>query len=467
MMKRMTAILLALMLLTPFAFATEGTTGSRVLAKVDDKEILQSDADLLMPSFVNYNYVSSASDYQTVVTYLVQQEVLNRKIADMKFDQFTAEEETALRNEANKEWEAALDQYVKQYLSEDTDAARAKTREEGVAFYTSRGLTEEKLFDSCKYNASVDKMRNYLVGNYEPSEEEINTLFNEVGANYQAQYEGNIAMYETMTQLSGQESWYTPEGYRGIIHILLKVDPAVLEQYTAMQAAYEEQAKAGEKAAQPEASAQPEATTDADPVTEPVTEQQVNDARQAVLDSKKKEIDDIYDRLANGEKFEDLIKQYGEDPGMEREDFLKNGYSVHKDSAIYDPVFTKAAFSDKMQKVGDVSDPAVGTFGIHILKYQRDVPSGLVMTDNIRTEIVNYLKAKKEAAAFEEAITGWEKALTITYNQENIDLASKEAVERLAKEEAESAAPAGVEAVPAGDATEAPAAPEATAAPGN
>ena len=70
MLKRITAFLIALMLLTPFAFASE--SGSRVLAKVDDKEILQSDADLLMPSFVNYRYVSSAADYQTVVTYLVQ-----------------------------------------------------------------------------------------------------------------------------------------------------------------------------------------------------------------------------------------------------------------------------------------------------------------------------------------------------------------------------------------------------------
>lgn len=463
MMKRMTALMLALLMLTPFAFATGDTAASRVLATVEDKEILQSDVDLLMPRFVGYNYVSSETDYQTVVTYLVQQEVLRRKIADMKFDQFTAEEETALRNETSQEWGAALDQYVQQYLSEDTEAARAKTREEAVAFYESRGLTEEKLFDSRKYNASVDKMRNYLVGNYEPTEEEVTTLFNEVGAKYQAQYEGNVAMYETMTQLSGQKSWYTPEGYRGIIHILLKVDSAVLEQYTAMQAAYEEQAKAGEQPAEPKAT---EGTEGADPVTEPVTEQQVNEARQAVLDSKKKEIDDIYDRLANGEKFEDLIKQYGEDPGMEREDFLRDGYSVHKDSAIYDPAFTRGAFSEKMNKVGDVSDPVVGTFGIHILQYHRDVPSGLVMTDDIRSEIVTYLKAQKEAAAFEEAITGWQKTLAINYNQENIDLASKEAAARLAEEEAQTAAPQGVEAVPAGDSTAAPAE-EPTAAPGN
>lgn len=461
MMKRMIALVLALMLLAPFAFATEGEPADRVLAKVGDKEILQAEADRLMPGFVNYNYVSSAADYQTVVTFLVQQEVLRRKIADMKFDQFTAEEETALRNEAKQEWETALDQYVQQYLSEDTEEARAKTREEGVAFYASRGLTEEKLFDSSKYNASVDKMRNYLVGDYAPTEEEINDVFNEVGAQYQAQYEGNVAMYETMTQLSGQKSWYTPEGYRGIIHILLRVDPEVLEQYTAMQAAYEEQAAAGGQPA--DAEGQPKAT---DPVTEPVTEEQVAEAKQAVLNAKKAEIDDIYDRLANGESFEELIRQYGEDPGMEDENRLRDGYSVHKDSAIYDPAFTKAAFSDKMNKVGDVSDPVVGSFGIHILKYQRDVPSGLVMTDDIRSEIESYLKSRKEATAFDEAITSWEKALPITYEQANIDLASKEAAARIAEEEKQSAAPQGVEAVPAGDSTTAPAE-EPTAAPGS
>ena len=190
-----------------------------------------------------------------------------------------------------------------------------------------------------------------------------------------------------------------------------------------------------------------------------------------MLDSKKKEIDDIYDRLANGEKFEDLIKEYGEDPGMERENFLRDGYSVHKDSAIYDPAFTKGAFSEKMKKVGDVSDPVVGTYGIHILKYQRDVPSGLIMTDDIRNEIVTYLKAKKEAAAFDQAIADWQKGMSVSYNQENIDLASKEAAARIAEEEKQSAAPDTVEAVPAQDEKSAPqgdatAAPEATLTPG-
>lgn len=474
MMKRLIALLLALMLCAPAVLAASDAA-PRVLATVEGKEILQSEADQIMPTFVSFQYVESAADYQTVVKYLVQQEVLRRKVADMQFDQFTAEEETALRNEAAVEWEEGIASYVSYYLSEDTEDARAKAREEAIAFYNGRGMTEESLFESRKFNASVDKMRTYLVGDYQPAEEEINTVFQTVGEQYRAQYEGNVGMYETMTQLSGQKSWYVPEGYRGITHILLRVDSALTETYTATQAAFEEQERAAETTAAPQdaATAAPQdasATAAPETVTEPVTAEQVEEARKAVLAAKQKEIDDIYARLAKGESFEALIKEYGEDPGMEQEEYLANGYSVHKDSAIYDPAFTKGAFSEKMAKVGDVSDPVVSGFGIHILYYLRDVPSGLVMTDEIREEIASYLRARKEAEAFEKAITDWEATMTIAYNQENIDAASKEAADRIAQEEAEAAAQSGPEAVPSDEGTpsaETAAPAEATAAPAN
>ena len=39
-------------------------------------------------------------------------------------------------------------------------------------------------------------------------------------------------------------------------------------------------------------------------------------------------------------------------------DNLRDGYPVHKESIVYDPAFTSAAFSDRMNRVGDVSNPS-------------------------------------------------------------------------------------------------------------
>ena len=182
-----------------------------------------------------------------------------------------------------------------------------------------------------------------------------------------------------------------------------------------------------------------------------------------MLDSRKVVIDEIYDRLVNGESFENLIVEFGEDPGMQDETNLQNGYMVHKDSILWDPAFTAGAFSDRMQKVGDYSDPVVGSHGIHILKYLRDVPSGLLMTDAIHDEIALYLTQNKENEVFDQAFKSWEETIAITYDTASIEQASKEAAERIAAqeaEEAETAAPA-LEAVPSeggeAEATQAPA----------
>ena len=163
---------------------------------------------------------------------------------------------------------------------------------------------------------------------------------------------------------------------------------------------------------------------------EEVTLQMIEDAGQAVLDSVKTQTDEIYAKLANGESFESLIALYGQDPGMQNPQTLADGYSVHKDSILWDPVFTQTAFSDKMVNAGDVSDPVIGSSGVHILKYLRDVPSGLIMTDAIRAEIIDYLKAVKENDAIMTAIADWTSQYQITYNEENI-LAATEAAKAL------------------------------------
>lgn len=437
-MKRFTALLLALLLTVPFAFAGE-TAADRTLATVGEVQIKQSDVDLLMPTFVNQQYVADESDYQTVVEYLVHQELLKKKTAEMKMDQFTPEEETALRNEADKEWEKGLDEYVTYYLSEDTEAARAECRKQGEAYYQSRGVTKDLLYQNRLTKAAIDKMSDYLMGGYEPTAEEVDQVFQAVGAQYQAAYENDIPNYEYMTKYYGQKCWYTPNGYRGIIHILIKPEAEVLEHFTAMQAAYEEQKLASEKpadatASPAEATADPSATAEASVVKEAVTLEQVEEARQAVIDSKKTVVNEIYDRLEKGESFEKLIEEYGEDPGMQSEENLRDGYAVHEKSVIYDPAFSTAAFSEKMRKVGDVSLPAVGSFGIHILKYQRDIPSGLQMTDDVNHDITEYLKSQKQNEVFTQAYKLWETEIAVTYNTASIKAASEEATARLNQE---------------------------------
>jgi len=442
-MKRLSAVLIAIVLIITLAYAEEPS--KRELARVEDTVIYQAQADEIMPSFVSYNYVSTETDYQTVVEYLVQQEVMRRKIADMKFNEFSQEELDAITKDAEAELNSYIENYIKQNISEDTQEARDKARTQAEEFFTTHGLSLDVLIDSMKQRESFNKMAEYLLAGYAPTEQEVQQVFETVGQQYKEQYENNISLFEGMTTYYGQPKWYTPEGYRGIIHILIKVDEDILEQYMAMQAAYEEQ----QNSAGGDDTTKTSEQDDSAVVTEPVTLEQVEVAKQAVLDSKKDIIDTIYDRLADGESFEKLIEEFGSDPGMLNADNLRDGYPVHKDSIVYDPAFTTAAFSERMKEVGDVSEPSVGSFGIHIVKYQRDVPSGLIMTDAIYSQISEALLIQKETEVLDSALSGWMAEMNISYNDANIALATQEAQDRISKEQSEDKSEAPLEAVPA------------------
>jgi hypothetical protein len=114
---------------------------------------------------------------------------------------------------------------------------------------------------------------------------------------------------------------------------------------------------------------------------------------------------------------------------MTNEDNLANGYAVHSQSIIYDPVFTAAAFADNMKAPGDVSQPVLGSYGIHIVQYLRDVPSGLIMTDAIHQEIEDYLLAIKQNEVFTAAYEAWQTQEEIVYFQDVIDQVTAEAVQ--------------------------------------
>lgn len=432
------ALLLTMMMLFASTALAQALAADPVLATVNEQDILKSQVEALIPEFLNRNYITDSTDYNTVLTYMVQQKVIDKKIKDMGFDQFSQQEEEAFKQEAQTQWDQALKNYADYNQSEDTPQAKEAALQQAKEYYEAQGFSVEKLADNARSRASMDRMTEYLLAGYVPTEEEVQGAFQQIGQNYQNMFENDIPNYEYMTQYAGQTSWYTPTGYRGVLHILLSVDQELLKNYTTLAAALEEQQE--EAVSEPVDEEAGKAAAEEAKETEkpePVTQEMVDAARTAVLESKKEEIDLIMQRLSRGESFVDLVREYGEDPGMNDETNLKDGYAVHSQSVIYDPAFTKAAFSDKMQKVGDVSDPALSSFGIHILYYLRDLPSGLIMTDEIHHELEDYLTSLKANQAFSQALEEWMPKEDVTFHQDAINQAVQEAAKQAHSNEEE------------------------------
>ena len=149
---------------------------------------------------------------------------------------------------------------------------------------------------------------------------------------------------------------------------------------------------------------------------EPVTEEMVEAARLAVIASVQDTIDEIMAKLDAGTPWADLVAEYSTDPGMQTEPNKSNGYSVYADSIMYDPAFVQAAFS--IDNIGDVSAPYVGMYGIYIVNYTRDVPSGAIeLTDEIYASLEEELLADVKNDAITTAYEAWLAHSGITYTE--------------------------------------------------
>jgi len=431
-----------------------------LLVTINGEEIM-SDHDEVEYWINYYLYQLSASGYDVsdpeMMQVVEQYSLLNamrfvlirQKAAELGLDTFTDEEKAEWQKLADESWEQAVASYTEGITDESTDDEKAAARADALAALLSDGYDEESYvqgyIDSEINNELINRLMDYVSKDITVKDDEIQTYFNELVEEDKANYGADIGQYEFYTQYYGQPSYYTPEGYRGITHILLKVDDTLLNNWKDLTARYEEQKEAE---ASPEETPEPvegeTAETEAAdstpaPTAEPVTEEMIEAAKQAILDSVKSTVDEINAKLKDGASFDDLIKEYGTDAGMQNEAMRASGYAVHKDSILYDPAFTAGAVA--LEKVGDVSEPVVGQYGVHILYYLRDIPGGAVeLTEEMKNEFHDDLLEQKRNEALNSALDKWLEEASIAYTEAGEAWKVQEATEEGAASEAEETA---------------------------
>lgn len=383
LINRIGMLLLALALLLTGAFAegtatpeeaTAGEAEDAVIAIANGIEITRQEVVTYAQLLQSYGYLSSALDYQSAFEYMLLLNIVPKvKVAEAGLRTLLGDDYDALEQEYTDQFEDSVTEYMASVYGEDIpDKEYADKYAEALEYFATLGFEkEEYVSDSLTYDA----YEALLAGmDFPVSEEEIFNTFNET-VEEQKSVITSVTVYEYYTAL-GYSVLYRPEGYRGITHILLTADDALTTAYKEAD---------GDEAKQA--------------------------AADAIIESLRARIDEIYARLDGGESFEALIAEYGEDPGMTG-DTLLEGYPVHRDSTTYMQEFTDGAFADTMQSVGDVSDPVVTSYGVHILHYLRDIPGGAVdMTDEMRESIHEYLVQNAQSVQ----IQAWRDELTVEY----------------------------------------------------
>ncbi len=337
-------------------------------------------------------------------------ELIKQTAADLGVDQFTQEERDALYETADSEWQYALDNYVSYNYAltdESTQEERDAAYAEAADYYSMMGYSQDILRASYVDNETFERMKNELAKDVTVTDEEVQAYYDQAVQADKDIYEFDIDAYENQMLMfqygyADQEPWYRPAGYRYIKHILLPVDETLMSTYTDLVARFEEQMETEETADNTQA-------TEAEQPAAPVTAEDIDAAKAAIIASVQATIDEINQKIADGVSFDDLVAEYGTDPGMTTGD-NPNGYEVSLASVSFVPEFIAASFS--VDAVGDVAEPIVSDYGVHIIKYAGDAPSGPIeLTDELKAVIRQNLMDDKVNAE----LNAWYDSADIQY----------------------------------------------------
>lgn len=479
-MKKILSLLLCLCLLFSAAALAEDTAAAElqdtdVLATVNGTELTWADVapvyDSLVSSYGNYYDLTDSANVELFRAVAMQNKIneviMQAKIAELGIA-LTDEEAAAAEEDAQSDWDNAISSYISQQHSDLTDESSQEDKDaanaEAVQYFNDLGYSPESLKENYKQYALYDKLEATIVQDVTVTDEEVEALYQELVESDRALYENDIAAYVDYnnyvdqmamyamyygTDSSMDYAWYRPAGFRAVKHILLPVDAELMQTYQDLQARLEEQVESateGDEESAAAAAAAAEETADAEataePTEEPVTQEQVDEAKAAILASIADKIDEIYAKIEEGVDFDELIAEYGvnedgtaSDPGMTSEPYKTSGYEVSSASTNYVAPFVEAAFS--VDNVGDVSAPYISSYGVHIVKYIADIPAGPIeMTEAQREAKRTELLTSKQNELYTATMDQWNQEADITYTGLTPSYADIEAREAAAAEAA-------------------------------
>jgi len=282
--------------------------------------------------------------------FVVNDDILDQ--ARLEFENIIAEvaAQMEMMDSGNADQEEDAGNQDKDYMAE----ARAFVEEQ----LDVMDQTEEEYIKLIAQQMVIDSFVEELVKDVNATEQEIQEYYDE---RLQAQKENiSILAYEEV-------ELYTPEEAR-VKHVLIKLPQEEIDEYNSM-----------------------------------IAEGKEKEAEE-YLDEKLKAIEpkamEVLEKAKNGEEFEKLIAQYGEDPGMEDNDM---GYIVRQDGSFV-PEFEEAAFS---LEEGEISELVASSYGYHIIKLYEKTPEKEYTLDEKYDELEQVVSQQKKIDAWQVMLDEW------------------------------------------------------------
>ena len=392
-LKRILALLIAVFTLAccPAFAAGDAAPEEGILAVVNGREVPLNDAQIEYSYYAAmYEAYGLADQIPTlrdeIVDYFVRYYVTMDAAEQLGLDTFTEEELAEFAASAQEAYDGLLAQY-KEHFSID-GLTEEEVEAHTIDFLAENGYTPASIERSIRENALVERFYAHAAEGVVVTDEAIQALYDEQVASQQAGYAADASQFE-YDVMYGNDIYYVPEGFRSVYHILLLLDDE------AQATLYELQTRQAEIAKELGADGADAAALNAE-----------NEAIEAQIDELcadlMAQVLELRARIDAGEDFMALMEEYGEDPGMKNEPYMSKGYYVSADSAMWEPNFRDAAMA--LERVGDVSDPVLTGYGLHLILYSADLTPGAVPLEEVRGSLEAGALSALEEKAIEEAV---------------------------------------------------------------
>lgn len=381
----------------------------------------QSNLDLM----AYQGYTPSATEKEEIkqqtIDHLIDLALIENKLIEARKNDLTDAEETLLRSYAGNVYESLWQGFQQRVKNEGYDASE----EQITQWLSEQGYTLEIVYQEALVNVRYSRIYELYCKDVTVTDEDIEAYLQEtfVGPDREA-YEFDIPRYEQEILNTGNESFFTPAGYRVIRQILLPYPQEVVDAVNALQPEVEEGATLLESlysaiadavladddvdAAKDAYQAQAEAYAD--------LLNQVVELEQSALPLVKETTDEIVARYAAGESFATLIAEYGKEAG----DDAGAEMLFHADSEAWAEAFRQQVSA--LKKPGDITEPFVTNLGIHIVLYQEDYPSGVhELTDEEREALQESALQNKQQQALQPLLEEWRTQYEIETHPEMLN----------------------------------------------
>ncbi|MBR3742768.1 MAG: peptidylprolyl isomerase [Clostridia bacterium] len=424
-MKRYSSFLaLLLFLLLPFGAAAENA--DPVVVRVGRvayplslaKYSYQSNLDLMAYQGYTPTVAEKEELKRQTIDHLIDLALIENKLIEAGKNDLTDAEETLVRSYAGNVYESLWQGFQQRVKNEGYDA----TEEQITSWLTEQGYTLDVVYQEALVNVRYSRIYELYCADVTVTDEDVEVYLQEtfVGPDREA-YEFDIPRYEREILATGNESFFTPAGYRVIRQILLPYPQAVVDEINALQPAVEEGATALEDAYHAVADAAI-AGKDVEAEREAYQAQsqayadllnQVVALEQSALPMLKETTDEIALRYAAGESFDSLVAEYGKEAG----EAAGGELLFHPESENWAEAFKQAVSA--LKKPGEITEPFVTDLGIHIVLYQSDLPDGVhELTEEERAALQSSALENKQRETLHPFLDEWKTQYEIETHPE-------------------------------------------------